>query len=89
MLGYSPPIAVPYRLGPGEVLSLHALPMLGRLVGDLLTFLEGPELSALHGGVADEDVPAPVAGGDEAVALLLVEPLNRSFGHMLEPALFP
>jgi hypothetical protein len=34
----------------------------------------------------DEDVLTPVVGGDEAVALLLAEPPNRSSGHMPEPA---
>jgi hypothetical protein len=90
MFGCSPPITILYRSGLGDVLSLHALPMLGHLVVDFLTFLKGPERSALYIGVVDEDVPTPMVGGDEAVAFFLVELANRSLGHMQEPAsLYP
>ena len=75
-------------LGPGDVLRLHTLPDLGRLVGDLLALLEGPESGTLYVGVVDENVPAAVVRGDEAVALLLAEVANFSLGHMLEPT-FP
>ena len=88
MFGCSLPITILYRSGLSEVLSLHALPMLGHLVVDFLTFLKGPEPSALYIGVVDEDVPAPMVGGDEAVAFFLVEPANRSLGHMQELPLF-
>ena len=70
----------------GDVLRLHTLRALGRLVGDLLALFKGPEPGTLYVGVMDENVPAPVVRGDEAVALLLVEPANCSLGHMLEPA---
>lgn len=64
--------------------------MLGHLVVDFLTFLKGPQPSALYIGVVDEDVPTPMVGGDEAVAFFRVEPANRSLGHMQEPAsLYP
>jgi hypothetical protein len=33
-----------------------------------------------------ERVISSIVGGDEAVALLIVEPLGRSLGHVLEPA---
>ena len=90
MFGCSPPPAILYRSGLGDVLSLHALPVLGHLVGDLLTFLKRPEPGTLYVGVADEDVPTRVGGGDEAVAFLRVEQANRSLGHMLESAfLYP
>jgi hypothetical protein len=56
------------------------------LVGDLLVLLKGPEPGTLYVGVVDENVPAPVVRGDEAVALLPAEPLDRSLDHMLEPA---
>jgi hypothetical protein len=68
------------RSAPG-----HALPALGYLVGDLLALLKGPKPGVLYVGVVDENVPAPVVRGDEALALLLVEVANRSLGHMLEP----
>ena len=88
--GCSPPITILYRSGLGDVLSLHALPVLGHLVVDFLTFLKGPQPSALYIGVVDEDVPTPMVGGDEAVAFFRVEPANRSLGHMQEPAsLYP
>ena len=86
MFGCSPPPAILYRSGLGDVLSLHALPVLGHLVGDLLTFLKRSEPGTLYVRVADEDVPTPVGGGDEAVAFLLVEQAKRSLGRMLEPA---
>ncbi len=52
----------------GDVLGLHALPALGYLVGHLLTLFEGLEPSTFNVGVVDENVPAPVVRGDEAVA---------------------
>jgi hypothetical protein len=33
-----------------------------------------------------EEVIASVVGGDKAVALLVAEPLDRSLGHVQEPA---
>src|SRR5215207_7072284 len=47
MIGCSPPITIVYRSGLGDVLSLHALPVLSHLVGDLLTFLKRPEPGTL------------------------------------------
>ncbi len=75
-------------LALGDVLRLHALPALGYLVGDLLTLFEGPEPGALYIRVVDENVPAPVIRGDEAVAPVLAEPRYRSLNPVLEPT-FP
>jgi hypothetical protein len=33
-----------------------------------------------------EQVVSSVVGGDEAITLLVVEPLDRSLGHVPEPA---
>jgi hypothetical protein len=85
MFGCSQPITILYRSGLGDVLSLRALPVLGHLVGDLLTFLKRPEPGTLYVGVADEDVPTPVGGEDEAVAFLRIEQANRSLGHIWSP----
>ena len=64
----------------GDVLCLHALLAPGRLVGDLLAFFEGLEPAACYPAVVHEEVFASVVGLYEAVALLVVEPLNRSLG---------
>ena len=50
---------------------------LARFVGHLLTFVEGLEPRAIYGGVVHEEVFTPVVGRDEAVALILAEPLKR------------
>jgi hypothetical protein len=65
--------------GLGDVLRLQALPAFGYLVADLLALVEGLEPAALYAGVVDEEILAPLIRGDEAVALLLAEPLYRSF----------
>jgi hypothetical protein len=57
------PVGGPAGLGPGNVLRLHALLALGRLVGDLLAFREGLEPAALYAGVVDEQVLAPLRPG--------------------------
>ena len=36
--------------------------------------------------VCHKDVLATLVGGDKAVAFIIVEPLDRSLGHVLEPA---
>jgi hypothetical protein len=74
-------------LGRGDVLGLHALVALGRLVGDLGALFEGPEPAAAYPAVVHEEVFATFVRGDEAVALLVVEPLDRSLGHVLEARL--
>jgi hypothetical protein len=78
------------ELDGDDVLRLHALSALGRLVGDLLALFEGLEPATTYTAVVYEEVVSTVVGGDEAVALLVVEPLDRSLGHVPEPAfLFP
>src|SRR4028118_955802 len=72
-------------LGQGDVVRLHALLALGRLEGDLGTFVEGLEPLARYPAVMDEEVFATLVRGDKAVALIIAEPLNRSLGHITEP----
>src|SRR5829696_2917200 len=69
-----------------DVLRLHPLLALRRLVGDLRALLQGPEPVAGYPGVVHEEVLATLVRGDKAVALLVVEPLHRSLGHILKPA---
>src|SRR5687768_11602949 len=56
-------------------------------VAHSLAFLEAPESAARYVGVVNEDILIPVVGGDEAVALLLAEPLYRSLDHSSQPLL--
>src|ERR687898_1946294 len=72
-------------LGGGDVLRLHPLLALRRLVGDLGTLFKRPEPTAGYPGVVHEEVFATLVRGDKAVALLVVEPLNRSLGHVPSP----
>src|SRR4028119_795208 len=76
-------------LGQGDVVRLHALLALGRLEGDLGTFVEGLEPLARYPAVMDEEVFATLVRGDKAVTLIVVEPLNRSLGHKQSPPFFP
>src|SRR5829696_5440503 len=75
------PVGSPAGLDPGDVLRLHTLPALGRLVAHLGALLEGLEPGALYTVVVHEEVLAPVVRGDKAVALLVAEPLHCSLGH--------
>src|ERR671921_563911 len=72
-------------LDGGDVLRLHALPALRRLVGDLLAFFKRLESAATYPTVMHEEVFATLIRGDKAVALILVEPLDCSLGHILKP----
>jgi hypothetical protein len=74
------------HLDGGDVLRLHALSALDRLVGDLLALLKGLEPAGAYAAVVDEEVDASVVGLDEAVALLVAEPLDRSLGCVPESA---
>src|SRR3954469_5220481 len=65
-----------------DVDRLRALVARLLLVGDLRALGQGAEAAARDRGVMDEEVPAAVIRGDEAVALLVVEPLDRSGRHM-------
>src|SRR5215210_887058 len=69
------------RLERGDVVRLHPLAALRRLVRDLGALLEGLEALAGYAGVVDEEVLAALVRGDEAVALLVAEPLHCSLGH--------
>src|SRR5215213_5616361 len=80
-------VSVAFRvLYRSNVLRLHALTSLGRLVRHLGAFVEGLEALARYTRVVHEEVLAPVVRGDEAVPLLVTEPLYRSLGHIPEPA---
>src|SRR4028118_1669730 len=75
-----------YRmLGGSDILRLHPLTSLGRLVGDLGTLVEGLEALAGYAGVVHEEILAPIIRGDKAVALLVAEPLHCSLGHNQAP----
>src|SRR5688572_22954440 len=70
------------RLSDGDdVRRLGALLPLARLELDLRTLREGLEALTGDGAVMDEDVLRPLVGGDEAVALAVVEPLDGSASH--------
>ena len=81
-------LVFPLHWLPSVWLARHHVRRLGSLgsllhvVGDALALLEG--LESLHddGAEVDEDVAAAVVLGDEAEALLLVEPLDGAgAGH--------
>src|SRR5918993_4988421 len=72
-------------LDGGDVPRLHPLLALRRLVGDLLAFFKRLESAATYSAVMYEEVFATLIRGDEAVALVLVEPLDRSLRHILKP----
>ena len=76
-----------------NVLCRGSPPVLNRLVSDPLLFLEAarsgvPYPRVTHEEVFDEDVFAPAERGDEAVALLLVEPLYLPLRYVLSPPFF-
>src|SRR5215207_4312821 len=76
------------RLDGGDVIRLQTFPALGSLVGDLGTLIEALEAVTHYTAVVDEDVLATLIGGDEAVAFIVVEPLDRSLGHTWSPPFF-
>src|SRR5439155_17979043 len=57
------------------------------LVGDLRALGQRAEAAARNRGVMDEKVAAAVIRRDEAVSLLVVEPLDRSGRHVNAPFL--
>src|SRR5690606_41290948 len=63
-----------------DVLSLRALRLLDDVELDPVALGEGPEAGALDRRVVDEAVLRSVLRGDEAEALLVVEPLHGSGG---------
>src|SRR5215216_212364 len=72
-------------LDDGDVLRLHPLLAPGRLVGDLGALLQRLETPAGYRAVVNEEVVSSLVRGDEAVALLAIEPLYRSLGHVMKP----
>src|SRR5436190_5006613 len=67
--------------GGADVGGLQALRALGYLELHVLVFLQAAEAVAVNLGVVHEDVRS-VGAGDEAVALLRVEPLDGSLCHV-------
>src|SRR5215216_438407 len=76
------------RLDGGDVIRLHTLLALGGLVGDLGALIEALEAVAGYTRVVNEEIITALVGGDEAVALLVVEPLNCSLDHVWSPPFF-
>ena len=78
--------------GPLEPLEtfcrLRTLPALAHLVGYLLALLEGLKSAACYPRVVHEDVFAAVFQRDEALALLVGKPLDRSLRHVLKNPAF-
>ena len=69
----------PYLLSPVNSACYYAPPWApSGHVAHSLAFLEAPESAAHYVGVVNEDILTPAVGGDEAVALLLAEPLYCS-----------
>src|SRR4051812_30201029 len=64
-----------------DLLSLRALGTLRDLELDLLVLVEAAVATPLDGGEVHENIRAAVILGDEAVALLRVEPLDRACCH--------
>src|SRR4051812_3251057 len=69
-------------LGLLDVDSLGALVPGLLLIAHLRPLCERTEAPAANRGVVDEEVTAAIVGRDEAVALFIVEPLDRSGRHM-------
>src|ERR1035438_6522167 len=64
-----------------DVRGLGALLALGHFEADALVLVQCTEAATLDGGVVDEEVSAALVGGDEAEALLGVEPLDGTLCH--------
>src|ERR687897_1508724 len=76
---------IPGWLDGGDVIRLHAFLALSSLVRDLGALIEALEAVTRYARVVNEEVLATLVGGDEAVALIVVEPLYRSLGHVWNP----
>src|SRR5215213_316214 len=72
-------------LEPGDVIRLQTFPALGLLVSDLGALIEALVAVTRYTAVVHENVLATLIRGDEAVAFLIVEPLDRSLGHTWSP----
>src|SRR5215211_5755065 len=75
----------PGWLDGGDVIRLHALLALSSLVRDLGALIEALEAVTRYTAEVNEEVLATLIRGDEAVALIVVEPLYRSLGHGWSP----
>src|SRR5260370_23648138 len=73
-----------YASEGADVLRLRSLLSLGRVEFDLLVLIQRPVAGARDRGEVDEHVRRPVIGGDEAKALIGVEPLHCSCCHQLK-----
>src|SRR5829696_9589006 len=71
-----------------DICRLQTFPALGHLVGHLLALFEGLKSTACYPRVVHEYIFATVFWRDEAIALLVVEPLDRSLGHVLKNPAF-
>src|SRR5712692_4501717 len=70
-----------YTSDRADVLGLRSLLPLGRVEFDLLVLIQRPVAGARDRGEVDEHVRRPVIGGDEAEALIGVEPLHGACCH--------
>src|SRR5215216_5539957 len=71
-----------------DIYRLQTLPALGHLVGYLLALFEGLKSAACNPRVVHEHIFAAILWRDEAKALFVVEPLDRSLGLVpLKPRL--
>src|SRR5580658_9112381 len=71
------------RLERADFLCLGTLLSPPSGVADPLVVLQAAEAVSLDSRVMDEHVGGSVVGGDEAVALVGVEPLDSAFSHVL------
>src|SRR5690349_5062082 len=76
-----PSSGLKHVLERANLLGLRALGALTRGVLDPLVLLQRAVAAGVDGRVVDEDVRGAVVGGDEAEALLGVEPLDGSLSH--------
>jgi hypothetical protein len=65
-----------------DIYRLQTFPALGHLVDHLLALVEGLKSATRYACVVHEHIFATIFWGDEAEALLVVEPLDRSLGHV-------
>src|SRR5215213_5110732 len=65
-----------------DIYRLQTLPALGHLVGYLLALFEGLKSAACYPRVVHEHIFATLLWSDEAKALLVGKPLDRSLGHV-------
>src|SRR5215213_9409465 len=82
------PFLIEFITASRDICRLQTLPALGHLVGYLLALFEGLKSAACYPRVVHEHVFATIFWRDEAKALLVVEPLDRSLGHVLKDPAF-